>query len=295
VKLDLREETRRDNTKGIKDVDKASTVELQRTVDTGSPSKGKAQAVIKRRKDAAAKASKAKEKDKAKEDEAKKKEDEAKKKEDEKMQKDFLKNYKTESDQIKAKLKSVKLKADNPGAGRKALLGINKVFRDKIFPHLKKLVGFGPELEEPPPPVIGKILFDSVEAKLKRSNTLEELNEAQAAMDELIARMGDPEEFAKIKAVFDAEGITPEKFKSMSDEERAKLLEKVAEAKGSDEPDNEDSDTSAENEKKQGAKDKKETNERYVGIHSALKAVQEGKGKKEYPSIRTILNKMNGE
>ena len=288
MKLDLREETRRDNTKGIKDVDKASTVELQRTVDTGSPSKGKAQAVIKRRKDAAAKASKAKEKDKAKEDEAKKKEDE-------KMQKDFLKNYKTESDKIKAKLKSVKLKADNPGLGRKLLLGINKVMRDKLFPQLKKLVGFGPELEEPPPPVIGKALFDSVEAKLKRSNTLEELGNAQAAMDELIARMGDPEEFAKIKAVFDAQGITPEKFKSMSEEERAKLLEKVAKAKGSDEPDNEDSDTSAENEKKQGAKDKKETNERYVGIHSALKAVQEGKGKKEYPSIRTILNKMNGE
>ena len=115
MKLDLREETRRDNTKGIQDVDKASTVELQRTVDTESPSKGKAQTVIKRRKDAAAKASKAKEKDKAKEDEAKKKEDE-----NEKMQKDFLKNYKTESDKIKAKLKSGKIKADNPGAGRKA-------------------------------------------------------------------------------------------------------------------------------------------------------------------------------
>jgi hypothetical protein len=289
VKLDLREETRRDNTKGIKDVDKASTVELQRTVDTGSPSKGKAQAVIKRRKDAAAKASKAKEKDKAKG------KDSDKSAENEKMQKDFLKNYKTESDKIKAKLKSVKLKADNPGLGRKALLGINKVLRDKLLPQLAKLVGFGPELEEPPPPVIGKILFDSVEAKLKRSNTLEELGNAQAAMDELIARMGDPEEFAKIKAVFDAQGITPEKFKSMSEEERAKLLEKVAKAKGSDAPDTEDSDTSAENEKKQGAKGKKETNERYVGIHSALKAVQEGKGKKEYPSIRTILNKMNGE
>ena len=289
MKLDLREETRRDNTKGIKDVDKASTVELQRTVDTGSPSKGKAQAVIKRRKDAAAKASKAKEKDKAKG------KDSDKSAENEKMQKDFLKNYKTESDKIKAKLKSVKLKADNPGAGRKALLGINKLLRDKLLPQLAKLVGFGPELEEPAPPVIGKILFDSVEAKLKRSNTLEELGNAQAAMDELIARMGDPEEFAKIKAVFDAQGITPEKFKSMSEEERAKLLEKVAEAKGSDAPDTEDSDTSAENEKKQGAKDKKETNERYVGIHSALKAVQEGKGKKEYPSIRTILNKMNGE
>jgi hypothetical protein len=283
VKLDLREETRRDNTKGIKDVDKASTVELQRTVDTGSPSKGKAQAVIKRRKDAAAKASKAKGKDSDKSAE------------NEKMQKDFLKNYKTESDKIKAKLKSVKLKADNPGAGRKALLGINKLLRDKLLPQLAKLVGFGPELEEPAPPVIGKVLFDSVEAKLKRANTLEELGNAQAAMDELIARMGDPEEFAKIKAVFDAQGITPEKFKSMSEEERAKLLEKVAKAKGSDAPDTEDSDTSAENEKKQGAKGKKETNERYVGIHSALKAVQEGKGKKEYPSIRTILNKMNGE
>ena len=192
-------------------------------------------------------------------------------------------------------MKSVKLKADNPGLGRKALLGINKVLRDKLFPQLKKLVGFGPELEEPPPPVIGKILFDSVEAKLKRANTLEELGNAQAAMDELIARMGDPEEFAKIKAIFDAQGITPEKFKSMSEEERAKLLEKIAKAKGSDASDTEDSDTSAENEKKQGAKGKKETNERYVGIHSALKAVQEGKGKKEYPSIRTILNKMNGE
>mgnify|MGYP003148113331 CR=1 FL=1 len=289
MKLDLREETRRDNTKGIKDVDKASTVELQRTIDTGSPSKGKAQTVIKRRKDAAAKASKAKKKDKAKG------KDSDKSAENEKMQKDFLKNYKTESDKIKAKLKSVKLKADNPGLGRKALLGINKVLRDKLFPQLKKLVGFGPELEEPPPPVIGKILFDSVEAKLKRANTLEELGKTQAAMDELIARMGDPEEFAKIKAVFDAQGITPEKFKSMSEEERAKLLEKIAKAKESDESDNEDSDTSAENEKKQGAKDKKETNERYVGIHSALKAVQEGKGKKEYPSIRTILNKMNGE
>ena len=196
------------------------------------------------------------------------------------MQKDFLKNYKTESDKIKAKLKSVKLKADNPGLGRKLLLGINKVMRDKLFPQLKKLIGFGPELEEPPPPMIGKILFDSVEAKLKRANTLEELGNAQAAMDELIARMGDPEEFAKIKAVFDAQGITPEKFKSMSEEERAKLLEKIAKAKGSDASDTEDSDTSAENEKKQGAKDKKETNERYVGIHSALKAVQEGKGKK---------------
>ena len=283
MKLDLREETRRDNTKGIKDVDKASTVELQRTVDTGSPSKGKAQAVIKRRKDAAAKASKAKEKDSDASAE------------NEKMQKDFLKNYKTESDKIKAKLKSVKLKADNPDAGRKALLGINKLLRDKLFPQLKKLVGFGPELEEPPPPMIGKILFDSVEAKLKRANTLEELGNAQAAMDELIARMGDPEEFAKIKAIFDAQGITPEKFKNMSEEERAKLLEKIAKAKGSDASDTEDSDTSAENEKKQGAKDKKETNERYVGIHSALKAVQEGKGKKEYPSIRTILNKMNGE
>jgi len=260
VKLDLREETRRDNTKGIKDVDKASTVELQRTVDTGSPSKGKAQTVIKRRKDAAAKASKTKGSDSPDT------------KDNEKMQKDFLKNYKTESDKIKAKLKSVKLKADNPGAGRKALLGINKLLRDKLLPQLSKLVGFGPELEEPAPPVIGKALFDSVEATLKRSNTLEELNEAQAAMDELIARMGDPEEFAKIKAVFDAQGITPEKFKKMSEEERAKLLKKVAAAKG-----------------------KEKTNERYVSIHSALKAIQEGKGKKEYPSIRTILNKMNGE
>ena len=214
MKLDLREETRRDNTKGIKDVDKASTVELQRTVDTGSPSKGKAQTVIKRRKDAAAKASKTKGSDSPDT------------KDNEKMQKDFLKNYKTESDQIKAKLKSVKLKADNPGAGRKALLGINKLLRDKLLPQLSKLVGFGPELEEPAPPVIGKALFDSVEATLKRSNTLEELNEAQAAMDELIARMGDPEEFAKIKAVFDAQGITPEKFKKMSEEERAKLLKK---------------------------------------------------------------------
>ena len=264
MKLDLREELkRRDNTKGITDVDKASTVELQRTVDTGSPSAGKANTVIKKRKDAAAKSSKTKKSD------GKDSGTSAKKK---KMQKDFSENYKTESDKIKSKLKSVKLKADNPGAGRKALLGINKLLRDKILPQLPKLVGFGPELEEPSPPVIGKALFDSVEATLKRSNTLEKLDKAQAAMDELIARMGDPEEFAKIKAVFDAQGITPEKFKKMSEEERAKLLEKVAASKG-----------------------KKETNERYVGIHSALKAVQEGKGKKEYPSIRTILNKMNGE
>ena len=49
MKLELREEKRRDNTKGIKDVDKASTAELNRTVDTDSPSKGKAKAVIKRR------------------------------------------------------------------------------------------------------------------------------------------------------------------------------------------------------------------------------------------------------
>ena len=79
MKLDLREETRRDNTKGIPDVDKASTAELQRTVDTGSPSKGKAQTVIKRRKDAAAKASKTKGSDSPDT------------KDNEKMQKDFLK------------------------------------------------------------------------------------------------------------------------------------------------------------------------------------------------------------
>ena len=35
MKLDLREEKRRDNTKGIKDVGKASTAELNRTIDTG--------------------------------------------------------------------------------------------------------------------------------------------------------------------------------------------------------------------------------------------------------------------
>ena len=56
MRLDLREEAkRRDNTKGIQDVDKASSVELQRTVDTKSPSEKGAKVVLKRRKDAAAK------------------------------------------------------------------------------------------------------------------------------------------------------------------------------------------------------------------------------------------------
>ena len=53
MKLDLREEKRRDNTKGIKDVDKASTAELNRTIDTNSPAEGKAKVVIKRREEKA--------------------------------------------------------------------------------------------------------------------------------------------------------------------------------------------------------------------------------------------------
>ena len=51
MKLDLREEKRRDNTKGIKDVGKASTAELNRTIDTGSPAEPKARAEIKDRKE----------------------------------------------------------------------------------------------------------------------------------------------------------------------------------------------------------------------------------------------------
>ena len=53
MKLDLREEKRRDNTKGIKDVGKASTAELNRTIDTGSPAEPKAKAEIKDRKEKA--------------------------------------------------------------------------------------------------------------------------------------------------------------------------------------------------------------------------------------------------
>ena len=53
MKLDLKEEKRRDNTKGIKDVGKASTAELNRTVDTGSPAAPKAKEEIKDRKEKA--------------------------------------------------------------------------------------------------------------------------------------------------------------------------------------------------------------------------------------------------
>ena len=57
MKLDLKEEKRRDNTKGIKDVDKASTAELNRTIDTGSPAAPKAKEEIKDRKEKAKKRS----------------------------------------------------------------------------------------------------------------------------------------------------------------------------------------------------------------------------------------------
>ena len=41
---------------------------------------------------------------------------------------------------------------------------------------------------------------------------------------------------------------------------------------------------------------KKKTNERYRGIHGALKAIQENTGlRKDYASMRTILNRMYGE
>ena len=55
MRLTLREEKKRDNTKGIQDVGKASTVELNRTIDTDSPTKNTARAEIKRRKDSATK------------------------------------------------------------------------------------------------------------------------------------------------------------------------------------------------------------------------------------------------
>ena len=59
MRLTLREEKkafkRRDNTKGIQDVGKASTVELNRTIDTDSPTKGNARTEINRREDKAKK------------------------------------------------------------------------------------------------------------------------------------------------------------------------------------------------------------------------------------------------
>ena len=128
MRLNLREEAkkpfkRRDNTKGIQDIGKASTVELNRTIDTESPTMEPARTEIKRRED------------KAKKDPAdtKKVSDEvsAKEKKSTEEQRDAtIAEYQRRSNKIKQDI--TKLKEKNPkGYITKALSIIFKLAQSK--------------------------------------------------------------------------------------------------------------------------------------------------------------------
>ena len=125
MKLDLREEKRRDNTKGIKDVGKASTAELNRTIDLQAlpPNQKQRQksriekrkSEVKRRSEKDAETKDAETQDTADQGDKKKSDKEKSDKEKKAAEfAEFQKNYKLFANDIKSELKKAKDKANNP-------------------------------------------------------------------------------------------------------------------------------------------------------------------------------------
>ena len=94
---------------------------------------------------------------------------------------------------------------------------------------------------------------------------------------------------------------SPEDFAKLSDEDREKLMKEIDDVinmqeiedkiEGDNTPDEDSVETP-----KDDSKGATAANESIYNIHSAIRAVQENTGKrKDYASIKTILNRMYGE
>ena len=305
MKLELREEKRRDNTKGIKDVDKASTAELNRTVDTDSPSKGKAKAVIKRREEKAkAKSTDAETKDAETQDTAdqgdKKKSDEDKKAEE---FAEFQKNYKLFKNEIKSELKKAKDKANNPSLFKSALLKTLDI-SEKLFNKIGKGLSLDLEQESGVPVEVGsKSIFDSMRNKIKNQKKVEDLEKSSSGLESVIGRLNDPETFGEVNSILAAKGIkSPADYDKLSEKEKddlmaeidAALIKKGAEPEKEDEPAEKPKDEEPKDEdpKDDESEDKEKKQKKTNTVREALEKVYSVKRSNKYASIRTLLNNM---
>ena len=313
MKLDLREEKRRDNTKGIKDVDKASTAELNRTIDTGSPAAPKAREEIKDRKEKAkAKSKDAETKDAETQDTAdqgdKKKSDKEKSDEEKKAKEfaEFQKNYKLFANDIKSELKKAKDKANNPSLFKSALLKTLDIAEKKFNEFGKGLLNLDLE-QEGGVPVTSKSLFDSLRNKIKGQDKAEDLEKSSSGLQSVIGRMNDPETFSTVKDILAKKGITsPEDYDKLSEKEKDDLMAEIDAAviKKKAEPEKEDKpadkpkdeepkdDESGEEPKDDESEDKEKKQKKTNAVREALEKVYSVKRSNKYASIRTLLNNM---
>ena len=323
MKLDLREEKRRDNTKGIKDVDKASTVELNRTIDTNSPAEGKAKVVIKRREEKAkAKSKDAETKDAETQDTAdqgdKKKSDKEKSDKEKKAAEfaEFQKKYKLFANDIKSELKKAKDKANNPSLYKSALLKTLDIAEKTFNKFGKGLLNLDLE-QEGGVPVESKSIFDSMRRKIKGQDKAEDLEKSSSGLESVIRRMNDPETFSTIKGILAKKGIkSPADYDKLSKKEKddlmveidAALIKKRAEPKKEDEPakkpkdkkpkdeepkdEEPKDDESGEESKDDESEDKEKKQKKTNAVREALEKVYSVKKSNKYASIRTLLNTM---
>ena len=318
MKLDLREEKRRDNTKGIKDVDKASTAELNRTIDTDSPSKGKAKAVIKRREEKAkAKPKDAETKDAETQDTAdqgdKKKSDKEKSDEEKKAAEfaEFQKKYKLFANDIKSELKKAKDKANNPSLYKSALLKTLDLAEKTFNKFGKGLLNLDLE-QEGGVPVTSKSIFDSMRNKIKGQDKAEDLEKSSSGLESVIGRLNDPETFSEIQDILAKKGIkSPADYDKLSEKEKddlmaeidAALIKKEAEPEKEDEPAEEPKDEEPKDEepkdddsgdeaKDDESEDKEKKQKKTNTVREALEKVYSVKRSNKYASIRTLLNNM---
>jgi hypothetical protein len=307
MKLDLREEKRRDNTKGIKDVGKASTAELNRTIDTGSPAEPKAKAEIKDRKEkekAKAKSKDAETKDAETQDTAD--QDDKKKKAEEKKKAaefaEFQKKYKLFANDIKSELKKAKDKANNPSLFKSALLKTLDIAEKKFNEFGKGLLNLDLE-QEGGVPVTSKSLFDSLRNKIKGQDKAEDLEKSSSGLQSVIGRMNDPETFSTVKDILAKRGIkSPEDYDKLSEKEKddlmaeidAAVIKKKAEPEKEDKPADEPKDEEPKDEEpkddESGEKEKKQ--KKTNTVREALEKVYSVKRSNKYASIRTLLNNM---
>jgi hypothetical protein len=260
MRLDLREEVnRRDNTKGIQNVDKASSVELQRTVDTNSPSETKAKVVLKRRKDAAAKrdaGTQDSESEKSNKDHADAMDDFGKAKDD------LLAALEQEQGEDKDKKiesilqKMLDAKSANVFTRDGVDLGIAK---DKLKEKLQKSLKAGEE---------------KIKADIKDLETL-------------LGKFSDSEYWDDIKGLLSRMGAgDAAKFMELSPKERKKVMgeiDKLVKEKKEDD---------TEKEKKEADTEKVEETVK-LSIRDAIDAVARGEHKGQNRGIRTILNTMS--
>ena len=307
MKLDLREEKRRDNTKGIKDVGKASTAELNRTIDTGSPAEPKAKAEIKDRKE--------KEKAKAKSKDAETKDAETqdtadqgdKKKSDKKKNAEefaeFQKKYKLYANEIKSELKKAKDKAENPSLFKSALLKTLDIAEKTFNKFGKALLNLDLEQESGVPvEVASKSIFDSMRNKIKGQDKAEDLEKSSTGLESIIGKMNNPATFSEIKGILAKRGIkSPADYDKLSEKEKddlmaeidAALIKKETEPKKEDKPAKKPKDEKPKDEEPKD--DKSDDKEKKTNaVREALEKVYSVKRSNKYASVRTLLNKMEG-